>query len=389
MGEVRQAARLYDKPEFPLYLEEKTEKKDNVRQYWENELIQFALKPLLKTLVQKRTEQNRKLRILDLGSDLGQGFDLFTQIAVNPADLGLEKKFVLNEDMIALYLGLDLNYNAVEQANEIYQAKKKVRFIKTDYRKGLGLFKECESPFDVYFSSFGSLSDLDEKMLQTLLCDIAEHAQDGSLVVLDVLGKNALFKKSNLHTQEHTFWTQEDLLLLLENVAFKTDTKFEIRKQIDRSILIAQSSSNWQYGIWFKNLRSTIHQLFEANVRTDLNKLILKTDTFPEFGNPIIKRFWANLIQHWNIFVWFAIERMENEINPKDIDGWEDFSSLLQFAMMTLDRLMRDTAWISYGDTRANIIEPHIAYVLRSFEFELQKGMACGQHFSVILEVKK
>lgn len=44
----------------------------------------------------------------------------------------------------------------------------------------------------------------------------------------------------------------------------------------------------------------------------------------------------------------------------------DGFPQLLQFALMTMDRVISNVVWVCYCDPRANMIEPQLGYSVRS-----------------------
>lgn len=367
----------------------KTEEPDFVRRYWEDELIRHSLKPFVQELVAEKSAQNKKIRILDLGCAKGHGYEILTKINSNFYDLTLNKSYVLPEDQIGSYIGLDLHYEDVEQANESYRHKKNVRFFKTDLRSGLGPWKAGEPAFDIYFSSYGALSALKPAELYHLLRDVCKHAGSGSLLVIDLMGEGNISNRFAAPQTTHTYWNFDSVKSLLREIHQSLATGMELLRKTDRSILIAYHKSNLLLGSTFKTIRNSVNSLFKSGERTNLSKLLLSTDFIASDEKGIEDKCLIRLISSWNLFVKYAIRRIEKQIPQKTPEGWETLNKTLQFGIQTLDRLLEDTSWIAYGDTRANIIEPHIAYVLRSLEYELQNGTGNGQHLSLILKIHK
>ena len=64
------------------------------------------------------------------------------------------------------------------------------RHVRHDLREGLG--PVGDEPYDLYVASFGVASHLSPGELRSLLCQIAGHAQPGSLVALEALGLYSL-----------------------------------------------------------------------------------------------------------------------------------------------------------------------------------------------------
>ena len=388
MGELRNAG-TYHIMETTSMNKDTLTPNDQVRYLWEEELFQFGIRSAIKKLVQRKLKENSRLRIIEFGSQQGQGFELITQIKKNHAALQLSPELVLPEELIELYLGLDPDGQFVEQANELTRHKKQARFIKADYSEGMGMFKDVEAPFDIYISREGALSHLTIYELRALIRDIIEHADHNSLIILDLKGKHAILHGFLMDSSEYTLWTGNELLRFFESLEEESGIQLELLKLMDRSILVASAQENRQYGHLFKHIRQGVNDLFTFNKRTDLHKLILKSEMFPNTAQPKVDAFFQELIFCWNLMIKYAIKRFETNIQPRDIKDWNNFPSAVQFGLLTLDRLIKDNEWIAYGDIRANLIEPHIAYTLRSLEFELQQGLGCGQNLNVVFQVKK
>ncbi len=388
MGELRQAI-FYDWQGLATPATESKPARDAVRTRWESELIQFTLRPFLKKLVQRKQKKRQGIRILEIGSSYGQNYGIISRIRQDASELSLEPSYLLPEEMIELYLGLEQDLDLVESANELHKDQKRVRFIKADYHEGLGMFKELEAPFDVYFSAWGALSRLTPQELYDLLKDICEHAHPHSLIVLDVKGKYSILNSFMADAPEGYDWSGEEIAHLVGELSRDLDANLEILRQVDRSILVACPEDQRAYGNFFKHIRQSVNSLLEPFVRTDLSKLILKPEIFPDTSHAQVESFLSQLLNSWNLMIKYAQKRLQAPIAPHDLKDWASFPPILQFGLLTLDRLIRDNEWIAYGDPRANLIEPHIAYILRSLEFELQQGLGCGQHLSVLLRVKK
>ncbi|NJO02932.1 MAG: hypothetical protein HC880_15745, partial [Bacteroidia bacterium] len=132
MGELRYAE--FYSPNTPyLPLDNHQEQNDYVQTYWENELLQFALRPFLRKLVRQRQREEQKIRILDIGAGYGHGYQLLTHIKNDMPNLAHEPSYILSEEMTQLYMGLDLDYHLVEQANYRFRDERKIRFIRFDY----------------------------------------------------------------------------------------------------------------------------------------------------------------------------------------------------------------------------------------------------------------
>ena len=90
-------------------------KYDNVRTYWEDQVTRSLLRPYLQELVTTRSEEQRGVRILDLGCGAGQGYELLTHIAKLGLTMEVARQYVLPPEQIESYLGVDLSEAMVEQ----------------------------------------------------------------------------------------------------------------------------------------------------------------------------------------------------------------------------------------------------------------------------------
>lgn len=390
-------------------------KHDNVRTYWEDQLTRMFLRPFLESTVQRTQDQKRGVRVLDLGCGSGQGYQILSQIDRGDLDLGLQHDRVLTETGTELYLGLDISHAMVEKGAEIFSGKPQVRFQQADLSQGLGEIKETEKPFDFYFSSYGSLSHLKREDLVVLLKDVCEHTQDESLVVLDLVGRYSIewpghwgatteeekvqdYAMSYLLTEEERrngpvesfplrFWTGDEVRGLAKELAAETGAEVSAVALMDRSVLVGRHTDTREYNENFLLLRRTVNLLHEDYVRTDLDQLIIDPATIPE--HPLIKPYLGELVRCWNILVRFCQERLHRQVSLIAMEGWEDFPSPLQFALMTIDRVISDVGWMWFGDPRANIIEPQLGYALRGLEYQMQQGLGCGHAMVAVLRISK
>ena len=88
MGEFRNAG-TYHVMETTSMNKDTLIPNDQVRHLWEEELFQFGIRSAIKKLVQKKLKEDSRLRIIEFGSQQGQGFELITQIKKNHAALQL------------------------------------------------------------------------------------------------------------------------------------------------------------------------------------------------------------------------------------------------------------------------------------------------------------
>jgi hypothetical protein len=61
----------------------------------------------------------------------------------------------------------------------------------------------------------------------------------------------------------------------------------------------------------------------------------------------------------------------------------------LKEAMDTIRRVIEGVGWVTWGDVRANVIEPVLGYSLRKLEMDLQPGKGMGHGLVGIFEIRK
>ncbi len=400
---------------YDLYVGNLFGKYDNVRTYWEDQLTRIALRPFLRELVEHRCQNERGVRIVDLGCGAGQGYEILTKIDRRDLDLGLQHQRVLPKEKIDLYLGLDISAAMVEKGQTIFESEPQVAFAQADLREGLGRLKTEQEPFDIYFSAYGSLSHLASLDLVGLLQDICQHSRNESLVVLDLLGRYSIEwpdfwgatsesekvreytmsylyspatrKKIECETFPLRFWSGTEVKELADELTTATGVGVEVLKLMDRSLLVGRHTDTQEYNPLLKPIRRSINSLHEDYLRTNLEELLIDPKIVPD--HPLIAPKMRQLIDSWNVVVEYCQQRLWQRCSLIELKGWDDFTKPLQFALMTVDRAIADVSWMWYGDPRANIIEPQLGYALRTLEYEMQQGWGCGHGLVAILRIKK
>lgn len=388
-------------------------KYDNVRAHWEDAMTRVALRPFVRDRVERCLREGRGVRILDLGCGAGQGYEQLIRIDNRDLDLADEHRYVLRPEQIELYLGVDLSDAMVDKGRENYHGMSSVRFQVADLREGLA---EARSnlPFDIYFSSYGALSHLEAASLRRLLREIASHARPGAIIVLDLLGrfspewpsywsattedeKVRPYSMSYLYPPEVRrnggvesfpirFWTGQEVRDLASEISEESGVDVQVRELLDRSIFVGRHVDTKEYGTSLPPLRRTVNQLYEQNIRTNLEKLRAYYRDVPNADE--LNAFFRDMTTCWNGVVNFTIERLRGtRLNLVDLEGWRGFRPELQMALMTIDRIIDGVAWIDVGDVRANVIEPQLAYVLRRMQHKMQEGRGCGHGLVAVLQI--
>jgi SAM-dependent methyltransferase len=162
-----------------------TGKKDYVRKYWEDIVIKLTVRNSIEKLLTKRND----IRVNDLGCGSGEGFELLTHIPFSQSLSPGKQSFVLSADQIS-YTGVDISDSMIQQGRQNYENLNNVRLEYADLNKGFPL--KDEQPFDIYFSSYSSLSHFAPQKIQMIVEEIFNHAEPGAVIVFDLIGKYSL-----------------------------------------------------------------------------------------------------------------------------------------------------------------------------------------------------
>lgn len=388
-------------------------KHDNVRRYWENELTGQLMRDPLESFVIQKKRALERLRVVDLGCGSGEGYELLTSIRRRTSGVETTNSLLIGPELIGLYLGVDISQAMVEQGRTTYGADGKIVFEPADLREGLPAVIGDE-PFDLYFSSYGSLSHLNDEELEDLLTQIAEHAGGHALLVLDLLGKYSYewqdewdsetpdgmrdYSMAYLYPEggveeadiEHfpmRYWSRGEVEQLLERVSQRSGRKLELRRTFDRSLLVGRHIDTGVYNAQAQPLRRVVNMLHESNHRTDLRDLLF--DYRPRPGFPEANRFFERLQMAWNGVVDYCIDRLTSDEMDPEHQNLDLLPEPVQTAAKTMARVIENVRWMRMGDPRANILEPQLAYTLRGIEVELQRGEGYGHAFLALVELSE
>lgn len=391
-------------------------KYDNVRRFWEDESTRLFLRKHVTELVKRKARELSRLKILDLGCGSGDGFDLLMNITER--DVGIYEYAVnlIKEDMLERYLGIDINEDLLAQAREHYGTNEKISFDRADFSGGLPVL---DDDFDIYLTSYGTLSHNRDDVTTSLLSDIAGHARSHSLVILDWLGRYAYewqdlwnepstdetfmdYRISYIYSREERdtadiksfplrILTRSEAERMVQEASRRSGVELRVKEIFDRSIFVGRHMDTAEYNRFAPPVREVVNSLFEPNIRTDLTNLIL--DYHPAKGHGEVNSFFEGFSQCWNALVRHTIGFLDSFPDCPDteetfLSTYTFYSETLKETVRTMSQVIRTTGDLP-GDSRANIIEPQLAYALRKLEMGLQPGLGVAHGLCAIVEVIK
>jgi len=395
-------------------------KYDNVRRFWEDQLTGLFLRPALNDLVQRKTRNLERLRILDIGCGSGDGYDLIMD--VNTKDPGIYEYITaaITPERLQSYMGVDINPELLDQAAAYYGQNPKMQFQRADLSAGFPEQLRKEEPFDLYFTSYGTFSHFTQAQSIDLVADICRHAPDRALFTGDWLGRWSYewqdlwdapldreyfmdYRISYIYPKEErdkvdvaTFplrlMCREEIETIIEAAAEKAGCRIRPLKTYDRSILVGRHLETGDYNRNCPALRTPINSLFEGYTRTDLEALLV--DYVPRPGFDHLNNLFERFFMATNTLVQYTIDLLAGY--DADAESFATEPEILPFypeplkeAMHVMRRVISGVGWLRWGDVRANVIEPHLGYSLRKLEMELQPGIGVGHSLCGIFEIRK
>lgn len=390
-------------------------KYDNVRVHWEDQAVRRRLAPHWQARVDRQLGQGRALRVADLGCGSGDGFETLMSMFRTDAQAASDRAVLLPAEQVGCYLGVELNAALLEQASRRHSGAERARFVQADLREGLPFGAE-EPPFDIYFASYGTLSHLGEDDTAALLGEIAEHADDGSLMVADWLGRYAYewtdlwnadtsrehwmdYRISYIYTAEERKMREIDsfpLRLLDAEEARRVFGRAEQggkaalveQDMFDRSLFVGRHMESGEYNPHVKPLRSAVNRLHERLCRTDLDDLLFELHLPEGFAGPgeVLRAAHAA----WTTAVRYTVESLER------VDAGRVLPEVpTEVAAETREVLLRLRSAIGVmneveaDDPRSEWVEPQLGLALRNIELAAQRGLGCGHGLVAIYEVRK
>lgn len=390
---------------------------DNVRRFWEDQITRYALHDFVGPLVDWKRRQLSRIRVLDLGAGSGEGYEILHSLKVQGASLASKEVDVLPPEIFGYYKGVDISPAMVEQGQQFYQGDPKVEFVVGDLSQGLGEAKK-DHGYDIYFSSYGSLSHLRDGEMEQLLEDLFDHFEGSCVFVADLLGRFSFewqcywsdsgtdevnmrqYSMSYLYPREMLgkieverfpvrYWNAEEFNDFVKRVVSRRGGRIAKSRLWDRSVLVGRHMNTGEFNRHAQPIRRAVNSLHEFNQRTDLETLIF--DYTPHADFPKLNDFFEQYQMAWNAVVYAAIQALEhwNDREWLEQDPPEIYPAPVNEAIRTIRNVVGNCQWFRMGDPRANVIEPQLGYVLRNLEMDLQKGIGAGHGLLAIYELTK
>lgn len=395
-------------------------KYDNVRVHWEDEVTRLFMRPYLERMVQRRVDEGKGVRIIDLGCGSGDGYELLMQMFRSDLGLGECETYLISEANLDHYRGVEINGDLLNQNAARWGENPRMVCTWGDFSDGLPVEQE-EPPFDIYLTSYGALSHLNEDQTVRLFCDVARHAEDGAVLVGDWLGRYSyewqqlwdaapsgeqwmdyfisyIYPENQRDQVDLTplhlrLLSREEISGIADRVKVETGIHLEVQEMFDRSVFVGRHMDTGDYNAHLKTaFRREINALFERNLRTPLDRLLIDYHPHPEAG--FANRFFEQFQFCWNALIeyTFGLCRIYDEkgtVAGEPLPNMPSCPNALKAGMSRIRRVIQELEGFQMGDPRANVIEPQLAYTLRDLEMALQQGAGNGHGIVGIFTVRK
>lgn len=394
-------------------------KDDNVRRYCENQITRFSLQPVLQRLIVNVRKERRGIRILDMGCGSGEGWDLLLHVPRGAGDRQMDSPHVLRQKDIALFHGVDLSPEMVDEARRRFADKPAARFEQCDLGQPEKILSQ--NSYDLYFSSYGSPSHLDDSQLRNLVATICRTTDKACVIFLDLLGQYSLEwprywgyslrpdapkmlpynmvwlyppdeqvrHRPDFSDYRVRYWGGKELEGFLRNIP-EVEQRWGGLTLTDRSILCGRHLDTREFNPGSKPVRRALNGLFEFNHRTKPDELL--APDVPSCPDKEVASFFKTYCDLWNA----TIEAYRAAVSGKDVRAHLE-SILEKFDLPQLLRkgfessLLQQEAmgWLEPGDPLSNTVQPQFGLLLRQLEFHMQKGLGCGHGLLAVIELKE
>jgi len=157
-----------------------------------------------------------------------------------------------------------------------------------------------------------------------------------------------------------------------------------LRQLADRSSLVGRHIDTAHYNRHCQPLRRLVNSLFEFNLATNLDDLLVRY--VPGEGFDEVNAYYQKLADCWNHLIIGTKAFLEQKTLPELPPGTPAVTKAL---LGVMKRVVRAATTMRVGNPRASLVEPQLGYCLRELEMGLQKGLGCGHGLVAIFEVVK
>ena len=382
-------------------------KYDNVRRFWEDEQLGLYFRPYLEKLVARKKELGERIRIFDLGCGSGDGFEFLTSINSSQPRLSEHAARLITADLLEYYQGTDINEDLLAQGRAIYGNRPNMDFVMADFNDfDFG----AEEPYDLYLANYGVLSHNTDEQTVALLSNIASHSREGALIIIDWLGRYAyewqtlwtndlenkqwmdyaisyIYSEGEREKQELTYFPlrimgRQEVMSIYHQAKKAAGGNLVLRQLADRSSFVGRHIDTAQYNPHCQPLRRLTNSLFEPNVATNLDELLVRY--VPREGFIEVNNYYQRLTDWWNYLVLYTKALLEPGTPPQLPAR---IPTTARRTLGTMKRVVATAARTRIGNPRASLVEPQLGYCLRELESGLQKGLGCGHGLVAVFEI--
>ena len=138
-------------------------------------------------------------------------------------------------------------------------------------------------------------------------------------------------------------------------------------------------------------LRNTMNLLFERNLRTDLEQLLIDYHPHPDIAFPddFFEQFqfcWNSLV-HYTTALCSAYDSQNG--TKEEVPTDTCYPVALKESMEGMRQAVEGVEYFQADDPRADLLEPQLGYALRNLEMSLQRGAGHGHGIASIFTVEK
>jgi SAM-dependent methyltransferase len=292
---------------IPHYLS--ADRRDPVKRLWEEPFSRNVLRSAAAGLGDGG-QDGSPLRVLDVGSGTGDGYELLSRALQEAAAVGSGTQAQRRLE----YVGMDCDASMVATANELHDEVPSVSFVEGDVLSGVP-----DQPFDLYMSAGVPYSHLAPEELRIalkgIMSSIRENGERAALVV-DVLGRYSLewpthwdsdrwnYQMTFFHdapdtvSAPMTFYSRTSLDAVIQDGAAESGLTLEHVDYFDRSIMVGRHTGTNTFGTAIPEYRLLVNRLYEGDCDVDLADLIL--DNAPSVGPADVVEFFGAFSSAWN-----------------------------------------------------------------------------------------